>query len=145
MTGRMLPRHTNISYEFIKNPKINAHSLFHRFTRDLDDPMLTSIERELTDTSYLTKNILGVTSENSLFKDKLRMSAFAKRYMQNVSLIDPEKVDGIYVPRVYKRDLTSDGFGGAISYSITPQFMISVSGEKALRLPYESELLGNTT
>ena len=144
-TERMFAARANLSYEFIKNHKINAHYLFNRFTRDIDDVMLTSIERELTDTRYLTKNIIGATYENSLFNDRLKMSAFAKHYIQSVSLVDPEKVDGVYVPVKYNRSISSDGFGGAISYSLFRQLMISISGEKALRLPDESEILGNTT
>lgn len=142
---QMYAARANVSYEFVKNHKLSAHYLFNTFTRDIDDVMLTAEERELTDTRYLTKNILGATYEGKLLKEKLRYSAFYKRYIQSVKLIDPEKVDGVYVPVSYERSVSAGGYGAALSYLITPEVMISLSGERALRLPGETELLGNTT
>ena len=144
-TERMFAARANLTYEFIKNHRINAHYLFNRFTRDIDDVMLSQLERDLTETRFLNKNIIGATYDNSLFNDKLKMSAFIKHYMQSVRLSDPEKVNGVYIANDYSRSLTTDGFGGAISYSVLPTLMISVSGEKAFRLPDVTELLGNTT
>ena len=142
---RMYAARANLSYEFVKNHRISAHYMYSSFTRDIDDPMLSDLERELTDTRYLSKNIVGATYDNNLFKDKIKFSAFIKHYMQNVELTDPEKVNGVFVPVKYERSITSDGFGAALSYSVIPELMILLSGEKALRLPGATELLGNTT
>ena len=91
------------------------------------------------------KNIVGATYETRQFDDKFKFSTFYKHYFQNARLIDPEKVDGVYVPVEHKAEISASGYGGTISYKFLKTLTIMFSGEKALRLPDETELLGNTT
>ena len=107
---------------------INAHDLFNKFTRDMDDVLLSQLERDLTETRYLNKSIIGATYDNSLLNEKLKMSFFAKHYMQSVELSDPEKVNGVFVANNYSRSLSTNGYGGAISYSVLQKLMLSFSG-----------------
>ena len=144
-TEKMWASRENISYEFYPRNRISVHHLYNRFTRDIDDPLLSLTEQELTDTRYLTKNIVGATYETRQFDDKFKFSTFYKHYFQNARLIDPEKVDGVYVPVEHKAEISASGYGGTISYKFLKTLTIMFSGEKALRLPDETELLGNTT
>lgn len=144
-TERMFASRVNLAYEFLKYQKVSLHYLFNSFTRDIDDIMLSQIERDLTDTRHLTKNILGSTYEGRFLREKLKMSAFFKLYLQDVKLIDPEKVDGVFIPNEYRRSINSHGYGAAFSYAVMNELMVTLSGEKALRLPEETELLGNTS
>lgn len=73
---KMLAGRANLAYHIHANHKISAHYLLNRFTRDIDDPLMPQAQRELTDTRYLTKNILGFTYENSLFDDRFKSSLF---------------------------------------------------------------------
>lgn len=138
--GRM-----NAAYQLMPGHRINVNYLLNKFTRDIDDPMLSQTERDLTDTRHLLKGVLSATYESRYLKDKIRFSAFYKCYHQNARLIDPEKVDGVYVGREYTMAVNTNGYGGALSYTPMPELMITLSGEKALRLPDETELLGNAS
>ncbi len=142
---QMLASRANLSYEFLPGQRIGAHYLFNRFTRDIDDPMLSQAERELTDTRRMSKNVAGVSIESKSFEDRLKLSAFYKYYHQRASLTDPEKVDGVYIGRKYSLSANASGYGGAVSFALFRQLTLQLSGEKALRLPDEKELLGNTT
>ena len=142
---QMLASRANLSYEFLPGQRIGAHYLFNRFTRDIDDPMLSQAERELTDTRRMSKNVAGVSIESKSIEDRLKLSAFYKYYHQRASLTDPEKVDGVYIGRKYSLSANASGYGGAVSFALFRQLTLQLSGEKALRLPDEKELLGNTT
>src|SRR5690606_1501820 len=78
----------NLSYNLSSNHKITMNYMVTRFSRDLDDPMLTQQERDLIDTRYLNKSVLSGAFESKLFKDRLKSSIFLKQYIQQVSLKD---------------------------------------------------------
>lgn len=136
----------NMAYEFAPKHKISANILYNQFTRDVNDPLLPKLEQILTSTRSLTKNIFGASYENSLINDKLKLSIFYKHYMQNVQLTDPTYDDnGALQPLHFDKTTLGDGFGGAASFQITPKILLTFSGEKALRMPDNSEVLGNTS
>lgn len=144
-TEKMLAGRGNLSYKFLPGQKLTAHYLFNRFIRDVDDPMLLKIQRELMETRYLTKNIVGATYEGNWLKDKLKTILFMKHYGQHVELVDPVKVDNEYVPEKHDRSMSSNGYGVAASYELISGVILLASAEKALRMPGGTELLGNTT
>lgn len=137
----------NVIYRLLPNHSISANMLYNRFSRDIKDSYMPEMEQKLTETRYLTKNIYSFAYENRLFKDKLRSSIFYKLYHQKVKLADPvyDKDSETFKVNHIEKSLSDQGFGGAVSYEVFPALRISLSAEKAIRLPESSELLGNTT
>ena len=137
----------SINYRFIPNHNLSVNMLYNRFTRDIEDSYLPELEQKLTDTRHLTKNVYSFAYENKLFKNRFRSSLFYKFYHQKVKLTDPvydSYTDKLTVTHISK-SLNDKGFGGAFSFELLPTLRLSLSAEKAIRLPESSELLGNTT
>lgn len=137
----------SISYRFLPSHSLSANMLYNRFSREIKDSYMPEMERNLTDTRYLTKSIYSFAYENRLFKNKLKNSLFYKLYHQKVKLSDPfyEEDSKSYKVNNIERSISDHGFGGAVSYELFPALRLSISAEKAIRLPESSELLGNTT
>ncbi len=136
-----------------KRHSISANGAFTRFTRDLDDPYLSEISQALLETRYIDKLTLAASYDISLFDDRLKGSIFYKFFDQQMRLIDPYTETtgsggGTTVIETYAKEYTNNSggssYGAALSYAILPNVMVTLSGEKALRLPGITELLGNT-
>ncbi len=135
----------NLSYSFHPRHRISINYLYNSFVRDVEDPLLPQAEQELTETRYLTKQILGGTYENNFFNSRLKTSLFFKYYIQNVRLKDPLTVNKELTYVEYDETINNNGYGIAVSYAITPVILIQSSFENALRMPESNELLGNTS
>lgn len=137
----------SINYRFIPNHNLSANMLYNRFSRDIEDSYIPEMEQRLMDTRYLTKSIYSFAYENRLLDNKLKNSFFYKLYHQKVELSDPvyDKNTETFKVNHIERSVSDQGFGGAISYELFPSLRLSLSAEKAIRLPESSELLGNTT
>lgn len=144
-TEKMWAGRGNVAYRFLPGQKIGTNFLYNRFTRDVNDPMLSAAEQALTDTRYMTKSILGVTYEGVWLEEKLRTTLFYKHYYKMVRLQDPLQVNGEWTANEYDSSMSAGGYGGAISYAVIPNAVLMFSAEKALRLPSDTELLGNTS
>lgn len=140
-----LASRVNIGYSFLPQHKISANAFYNRFTRDVEDPLLPSMEQMFTETRYLTKQIMGLTYENNLMDDKLKLSMFYKHYMQTLELTDPKIVDKEWTADHIDKTINEDGFGGAASFRVVPNVLLMLSAEKAMRLPESNEVLGNTS
>lgn len=136
-----------ITYRFVPNHHISVNMLYNRFSRGIEDSYMPVLEQQLTDTRYLTKNIYSLAYENRLLKNKLKSSLFYKYYHQKVELSDPvyDSYTETFKVNHVDRSVSDQGFGGAVSYQVIPGLRLSLSAEKAIRLPESSELLGNTS
>lgn len=144
-TERTLAGRVNMAYELVKGHRLSANYLLNRFTRDVADPLLPVAEQELTETRYLTKQIVGLTYDARLLEDKLKVSTFWKLYLQEVSLADPVKVNNVLTSSRVDKSVHNNGYGFALSYALKPGINLLTSYEKAVRLPESTELLGNTS
>lgn len=144
-TERTLAGRANLVYELSTGHRLSANYLLNRFTRDVADPLLPLAEQELTETRYLTKQIVGFTYDARFLDEKLKASAFWKVYLQQVSLSDPVKVNNVLSSVVVDKSTHNDGYGFALSYRIHPGVTLLTSYEKAVRLPESTELLGNSS
>ena len=142
---KMFAGRGSLDYKINNNNRVAVNYLFNHFSRDVDDPYLTELERELSDTRYLTKGILGVSYNNSLFNDRLKSSFFYKYYTQKVELKDFYIENNETLSEVVNRTTRESGYGAAFSFEIVPRVMLMLSGEKALRMPESTEILGNTS
>ena len=136
---------TGLYYQLHPQHKLGLHYFYNRFTRDIDDPMRPQSERDLTDTRYLTKQIISYSYESIFFAKKLKTNLFYKQYKQHVKLSDPKRVGQTIIASDYEKNISYNGYGAAISYAVTPKTTLVTSAEKALRMPGISELLGNTS
>ena len=134
-----------ISYQMHPQHNISVNYLYNHFIRDIEDPMLPKAEQDLTETRYLTKQVIGATYENNFFDARLKTSAFLKYYIQHVKLKDPQYIDKELTTIEYDKSIKNTGFGFTASYSIFHNIMFQASFEKALRMPESNELLGNTS
>ena len=142
---KMFAARGSVDYKMNRCHTLSVNYLFNHFIRDVDDPYLTDLERELSDTRHLTKGVLGVSYNNHLFKDRLKSSLFYKYYMQRVNLKDYVKENDAIVADNHHRTTRESGFGAAFSFELLPRVLLLLSGEKALRMPESTEILGNTS
>lgn len=142
---RTLAGRANLAYELTEGHRLSVNYLLNRFTRDVTDPLLPQAEQELTETRYLTKQIVGFTYDSRFPDDKLKASAFWKLYLQQVSLADPLKVNNVLTSSRVDKSVNNNGYGFALSYALQPGISLLTSFEKAVRLPESTELLGNTS
>ncbi len=123
---------------------ITVNGSYQYFLRNIDDPMLPLLEQELTEARKVNKYTLSAAYDTKLFADKLSISVFYKYFAQNLSLSDPQSIDGVITPQQINADMSGSGYGTTLSYRILPTLRINASAEKALRLPGITEMIGNT-
>ncbi|MGL4851073.1 MAG: TonB-dependent receptor domain-containing protein [Phocaeicola sp.] len=142
---RTLAGRANVAYQMHPRHRISVNYLFNSFIRDVEDELLPQAEQELTETRYLTKQIIGGTYDNNFFGQRLKSSIFAKHYMQHVELKDPVKSGNQVSFIEYDKTIAHTGYGATIAFALTPTILLQGSYERALRLPESNELLGNTS
>lgn len=140
----------NAHYHINKNHLVGVSYFLGTFTRNIDDPLLPTDIRNLLDERKYRKQIIGFNYDLSLFNTKLKSSLFYKLYSQGVSLtefIRSNNPNGtISINNIEHNNKANDkGYGFTLSYAFTPKIMLLVSGEKSIRLPESTELLGNTS
>ncbi|MDO5608303.1 MAG: TonB-dependent receptor [Capnocytophaga sp.] len=148
-----LANRTNLHYHFDKrkNHTIGVNYFLDAFTREVDDPMMTNEAREAMDKRNYNKQILGFTYEGHFIDKKLKTTLFYKRYNQKAELTEVNRrynpgTNSYTVTTIkHDRNMDDNGYGITLSYAITPQIMLLASGERAVRLPGITELLGNTS
>lgn len=143
ISNRSLLSYTKNNHRFI------GTFLFDNFKRKPEDELWADYVRQLTDTRKLNKYVAGFTYELSAFNKRLKSNVFYKYYNQSVSLTDPVAVRNPetgrteYVAKETNNQANDHGYGLALSYALWDKIMVLGSAEKAVRLPSESELLGN--
>ncbi len=139
---------TTIKYAIDREDKhtISLSGSLYKFTRDIDDPMLSILAQSLTDTRYINKYALSVSYDTKFFNDRLSLSLFYKYFYQDLALTDPVADNtGKLVPETIETDMDGNGYGTALSYKLTSTLRLNLSAEKALRLPSITEMIGNTS
>ncbi|MDY5814576.1 MAG: TonB-dependent receptor [Bacteroides sp.] len=145
-TNRSWAVRANVGYRIDKNNSVFVNHLFNDFDRGISDPYLTAALAALQNTRDLQKNITTLTFENQAFKHRLRTNLFYKHYYQAVTSNEPYLTGSGTNTYDVKRDTRRErynGFGGTVSYAITPGLFVLSSAEKAIRFPDENEIFGN--
>lgn len=137
----------NATYRLHENHHIYANYLLNDFIRKNSDTYLPQAQQMLRDTRNLQKHVVAITYENSLFNDKLKTSFFYKNYAQRVLLNEPYLDSGSkeYKVKKTKSKMNESGYGFSLSYALLPNLYLLGAAERALRMPNENELFGNTT
>lgn len=142
IVGRM-----NLDYVIDKDRKhkVGFNMMYTYFTRDVDDPYLSVLEQMLTETRIIHKFTTSLSYDARFFDDKLKGSIFYKTFLQSVTLVDPIVEDGVTYGVEYSNDILNSGYGAAFSYAVTPRTFLTLSAERAVRLPSFTELLGDVS
>ncbi len=137
----------NLDYALDKaeNHKISFNAMYTNFMRNVEDPYLSALEQMLTETRIINKLTSSVSYDAKFFDSKLRSSLFYKLFKQSATLVDPIVVSGVTISQEYSNDIINGGYGAVLSYAITPKIFVTLSGEKAIRLPSFTELLGDVS
>ena len=132
------------SYRITNQQKFTVNFLHTRFIRDSSDPLRHIDIRDLDDTRYSNRSILGFGYNVKFLEDKLETSLFYKYFNQNIQIIEYllEGSDEVLLNDV-ERSVLARGLGATISYELFPKFIILISAENSFRLPVARELFGN--
>lgn len=137
----------NLTYKFNYNNSLQFNYLGNSFTRDSDDSMLPMAERQMGEERSYLKNILSLSFENLSFDNRLRTTLFTKSYLLNRFSKIRQRSNNTSNATITINENESNsnnyGFGGALSYKITPNLSVFGSAEKAVRLPEAEEVFGN--
>lgn len=144
---RTLMLRTNLSYRLDDQTRLHASYLFNDFDRSNHDPYLPVAEQHLRDTRDLRKQVLAATIERAFWGDHLQAGIFYKHYWQRVELNEPsyDSASRQYLLTTTRRRMDESGYGLTLSYRLIDGLHLLASAERALRLPSENELFGNTT
>ena len=115
--------------------------------RSDDDELKSVLERKFFGTRDLRKNILSLSYEFTAFENRLKTTVFGKYYQQYIERMNPivETIEGVAtrVEDIVTSNVNAEGYGMAISYSITKNMALLASAEKSVRLPNENEVFGD--
>ncbi|MDR2914411.1 MAG: TonB-dependent receptor [Tannerella sp.] len=136
-----------LEYRLHENHTIHTNYLFNDFERKVSDEYRPVAQQMLEDIRDLQKHVMAFTYENSLFSEKLRTGIFYKQYIQRVTSHEPyiNSDTKEYETTVSKVNMSESGYGLTLSYALFPNLYLLGSAERALRMPNENELFGNTT
>lgn len=132
---------TNLNYDFNKNHSINLNYMLTRTGNrrydDLDDEFEPSND-------VLAKHIIGLSYNQSFFREKLVNTFFLKDYINHVK-IEQNDLYWITNSEDMPRNTTKNNFGYGLGtrYNFCEPFALKASYEHTVRLPLARELLGN--
>jgi outer membrane receptor protein involved in Fe transport len=137
----------NLGYRIHNSHHVYANYLFNDFERKVSDEYLPVAQQMLANTRDLQKHVIAFTYEGVFFAEKLKTSLFYKRYIQQVISKEPH-IDSdteALLTETYKNSMNEGGYGLTLSYALLPALHLLGSAERALRMPNDRELFGNST
>ncbi|OJY87205.1 MAG: TonB-dependent receptor [Sphingobacteriales bacterium 40-81] len=138
---------TNLSYDIFSGHRLSVNHVFYTVNRNDEDLLKPVDNNTLKTKSDLYKNVVALNYEGQTISNKLKTNLFVKYYQQNVGRNSPvvSVVDGKNVVTMVKTDgkVGATGYGLAASYTVVPRVIIIGSAERAVRMPGESEILGD--
>lgn len=139
---------TGLYYDINKHHRILLNYTLSIVNREDDDEMKSVLERKFIGTRDLVKNIGAFNYEFTAHENRLKASIFTKYYQQTIERMNPV-VQTINNVRTRVEDIVDSnqsimGYGAAISYAISQKVTLLTSVEKAVRLPNENEVFGDS-
>jgi hypothetical protein len=134
-----------MNFAIAENHSIITNYLYNKFTRNSEDPLRHIDIRNLEDTRFSNRKILGLGYEFKTFDNKLKTSIFYKYFNQNIRIIEYKKESNAAAVELndVNRTVAANGFGVTLAYELLPNILIQVSAENSFRLPVARELFGN--
>lgn len=144
---KILNVRSNLSYDLFSGHRLSFNHVYYTVDRNDADLLRPVNNAALKTKSDLSKNVWALNYEAQALSNKLRTNLFGKLYQQNIGRLTPTVtvVDGKNIIRMDKVDtkVNATGFGFAASYEIVPHITLISSAERAVRMPGESEILGD--
>lgn len=141
---RSLVMRAMLSYTLDERSQIYAGYLFNGFKRSVEDPLENPVLVSLSNIRNLTKGVASITYERSDFDNRLRSSLFYKNYNQLATSYEPYLDRGQVLNNTLHKRVNYHGYGMTLAYSLSRQFKLFASAERALRMPSPNELFGNS-
>ncbi len=140
---------SNLSYDIFSGHRLSINHSYYTVDRDDKDLLKTVKNNSLKTVSDIVKNVLAFNYEAQTLKNKLKTNLFAKYYQQDVTRTMPvvTNVNGTNVVTSSEStgSVSTMGYGLALSYTVIPRVHLIGSAERAVRMPGESEILGDPT
>lgn len=147
---RNFANRSSLHYRLGRNHTLGISYLLDAFTRDIDDPLLSLEAQQAVDQRRYSKQVVGTTYQGKFLEQRLKASLFFKHYQMQAQLTEVVQqsrpgLSPTYVKTRHNRRMRDNGYGIALSYTLTPRLILLASAERAIRLPSTNELLGNTS
>ncbi|MBV7439957.1 TonB-dependent receptor [Weeksellaceae bacterium TAE3-ERU29] len=133
----------NLNYLLNDWSSLNLNLTYRNVSSSPTDPLKEkAIGHKTNFDSRMNSNVAGLNYEIRLFENKLLNSLTAKYYYYNIKtkladIFDVKKVEDIH-------NVKNDwGISNAIRYRFTPDFLLKTSFSYDVRLPSETELIGD--
>ncbi len=138
---------SNLGYNIFKGHRLSFNHVYYTVDRYDEDALKVVVDRIYRSENDLQKNVFAVNYEADFFTNRLKTNLFAKQYVQDMTMLNPTRrvVNGqsVFVRDEIKSNKNITGYGLAVSYAISPKYIIITSAEKAVRMPSETEIFGS--
>lgn len=136
----------DLSYYIDAAHKVSLNHVFSSMRRRDSDEIRHVAERLYQSRSVLDKHVSTLAYEAEWWGRRLRTNLFGKVYTQSTYRREPapKEVDGevVYAENHRKDTRHMLGYGFALTFQMHPNLNIFSSGERAVRMPSESEIFG---
>ncbi|MFH6957196.1 TonB-dependent receptor [Flavobacterium aquidurense] len=146
IASNILTSRMGLNYNINEKNRIVFSNMFYMVDRNDNDLIKPEFQNNFEATRDLQKTVTSLAYEMEAFDSRLRTNVFGKFYEQKLNEIKPEILSqngqSTIIEKATKNTTSFFGYGLATSYFVTPKTMVSLSAEKAIRLPSEDEVFG---
>lgn len=138
---------SNLGYSIVPGHRISVNHVYYTVDRNDSDLLKADVSNSWKTKSDLSKNVTAFNYETDLFNDRLKTNLFVKYYQQDIRRSTP-KLSVVNGANIMSKVLESSkvdatGYGFAVAYTIIPRVVMIGSTERAVRMPGESEIIGD--
>lgn len=138
---------SNLSYDVFSGHRLSINHVYYTVDRDDADLLRPVQDGSLKTVSDLDKHVTAFNYEAQILQDRLKTNVFVKYYQQHVGRTSPiiSVAEGGNVVNKERSEKKVDatGYGLAASYTVIPRVILIGSAEQAVRMPGETEILGD--
>jgi outer membrane receptor protein involved in Fe transport len=138
---------SNLSYDIFSGHRLSINNVYYTVDRDDENLLETVASGTLKQVSDLSKSVTALNYEAQILNNKLKTNLFAKYYQQNLGktthAVSAANGSNELVSTNEKGNVDAIGYGFAASYTLVPNIILIGSAEEAVRMPGETEILGD--
>jgi outer membrane cobalamin receptor len=138
---------SNLSYSVFSGHRLSINHVYYTVDRNDDNLLETVASGALKQVSDVSKNVTALNYEAQVLQDKLKTNVFVKYYQQNVAKsthsVSVSNGTNTLNTTAEKGKADAIGYGFAALYTLRPRFILIGSAERAVRMPGETEILGD--
>ncbi len=140
---------SKLNYKLSKKQRLGVNVMYTHDKTDSDDELKDAIDRMYGDSREIIKYTSGANYLYKSLNNKFTSTVFGKYFVQKVIVdkMSSETDHGETTWTPYQLNTKKDywGYGFTSNVTVFNWMQISISGEKALRLPSSKELFGDAT